>query len=182
MSLTDIAHQVNELATSCEQFKLINDRKLKEIENKGRPESATIEQLNKIDNAIDNCKERLDLIETSTQRPEVSTDIKQKNKDCIDYLRKGISGNLSHKTLSKDSNIEGGYLVTSNIMKCILKNTLDLSPMRQICSSQSISTETLECIIEGDHGASAGWRVMKKNIMHIILKIIQIHHRSKKLR
>ncbi|XMA30077.1 hypothetical protein O1Q06_01945 [Wolbachia endosymbiont of Tetranychus urticae] len=35
MSLTDIAHRVNELASSWEQFKLINDRKLKEIESKG---------------------------------------------------------------------------------------------------------------------------------------------------
>lgn len=59
MSLTDIAHRVNELASSWEQFKLINDRKLKEIESKGP------EQLCKINSNIDNCKERLDFIETS---------------------------------------------------------------------------------------------------------------------
>nr|WP_264702251.1 hypothetical protein [Wolbachia endosymbiont (group A) of Volucella inflata] len=53
MSLTDIAHRINELASSWEQFKLINDRKLKEIESKGRADSATIEQL---------CKHRTDEI------------------------------------------------------------------------------------------------------------------------
>nr|WP_038249561.1 hypothetical protein [Wolbachia endosymbiont of Glossina morsitans morsitans] len=52
MSLTDIAHRINELASSWEQFKLINDRKLKEIESKGRADSATIEQLCKVNNAI----------------------------------------------------------------------------------------------------------------------------------
>lgn len=80
MSLTDIAHRINELASSWEQFKLINDRKLKEIESKGRADSATIEQLCKVNNAIDSCKERLDLIETAAQRPEVNTDFSTSDK------------------------------------------------------------------------------------------------------
>ncbi len=52
MSLADIAYRINELASSWEQFKLINDRKLKEIESKGRADSATIEQLCKINNRL----------------------------------------------------------------------------------------------------------------------------------
>lgn len=42
-------------------------------------------------------------------------------------------------------------------MKRIYKNVTDLSPMRQICSSQKISTEILECVIEGGDRAEAGW-------------------------
>ncbi len=104
MSLTDIAHRINELASSWEQFKLINDRKLKEIESKGRADSAAIEQLCKVNNAIDSCKERLDLIETAAQRPEVNTDFSTSDKYFSDYIRKGIESGLSHKTLSGDDN------------------------------------------------------------------------------
>ncbi|BEP32448.1 MAG: hypothetical protein WBIAU2_06750 [Wolbachia endosymbiont of Drosophila biauraria] len=108
MSLTDIAHRINELASSWEQFKLINDRKLKEIESKGRADSATIEQLCKVNNAIDSCKERLDLIETAAQRPEVDTDFSTSDKYFSDYIRKGMESGLSHKTLSgDDSDIVG---------------------------------------------------------------------------
>ncbi|MDD9331141.1 MAG: hypothetical protein PV340_00455 [Wolbachia sp.] len=74
MSLADIARRINELSSSWEQFKLINYRRLKEIESKGRADSATIEQLCKVNNAVDSCKERLGLIETAAQRQEVNTD------------------------------------------------------------------------------------------------------------
>ncbi|WP_374699306.1 phage major capsid protein [Wolbachia endosymbiont (group A) of Limnophora tigrina] len=151
MSLTDIAHRVNELASSWEQFKLINDRKLKEIESKGP------EQLCKINSNIDNCKERLDFIETSAQRPEISTDFNMGDKYFSDYIRKGMESRLSHKTLSGDDNDIGGYLVTPHIVKRINKRIADSSPMRQICSSQRISTETLDYIIEDCDRAGAGW-------------------------
>lgn len=156
MSLTDIAHRVNELASSWEQFKLINDHRLKEIESKGQADSATIEQLCKIDGDIDNCKKRLDLIETAAQRPEVSTDFNTNDKYFSDYIRKGVESGLSRKTLSGDDNDIGGYLITPHIVKRINKRVTDSSPMRQICSSQRISTETLDYIIEDRDRASAG--------------------------
>jgi HK97 family phage major capsid protein len=159
MSLTDIAHRINELSSSWEQFKLINDRKLKEIESKGRADSATIEQLCRVNNAIDGCKERLDLIETAVQRPEVNTDFSTSDKYFTDYIRKGTSSGLSQKTLSGDNNEMGGYLVSSHILKRINKCVTASSPMRQICSTQKISTETLDYIIENcdRDDQVAGW-------------------------
>ncbi|QOD38867.1 phage major capsid protein [Candidatus Wolbachia massiliensis] len=157
MSLTDITYRINELASSWEQFKLINDRRLKEIENKGHADSATVEQLCKINNNIDNCKERLDLIETAVQRPEVITDFSTSDKHFSDYIRKGAESGLSRKTLSGDDGNIGGYLITPHIVKRINKRVTDSSPMRQICSSQKISTETLDYIIEDGNRAGAGW-------------------------
>ncbi|MDN5247798.1 MAG: phage major capsid protein [Wolbachia endosymbiont of Tyrophagus putrescentiae] len=156
MSLADISHRINELASSWEQFKLINDRRLKEIENKGRADHATTEQLYKINSTIDNCKERLDLIETATQRPEVNADLSVHNKDFTDYIRKGTLNEISQKTLSENSG-GGEYLITPHIMKRIHKNMVASSPMRQICSRQKISTDTLDYIIEKDDHAGAGW-------------------------
>lgn len=157
MSLTDIAHRVNELASSWEQFKLINDRRLKEIESKGQADSATIEQLCKINGDIDSCKKHLDLIETAAQRPEVSTGFNTNNKYFSDYICKGVESGLSRKTLSGDDNDIGGYLITLHIVKRINERVTDSSPIRQICSSQRISTETLDYIIEDRDRASACW-------------------------
>lgn len=151
MSLTDIVHRIDGLASSWEQFKLMNDQKLKEIESKGP------EQLSKINSDIDNCKERLDFIETTAQRPEISKDFNTGDKYFSDYIRKGIENRLSHKTLSGDDNDIGGYLVTPHIVKRINKRIDDSSPMRQICSHQKISTETLDYIIEDYDRADAGW-------------------------
>lgn len=154
MSLTDIVHRIDGLASSWEQFKLMNDQKLKEIESKG---PATTEQLCKINSDINNCKERLDFIETAAQRSEISTDFNTGDKYFSDYIRKGIKNRLSHKTLSGDDNDIGGYLVTPYIVKRINKRIDDSSPMRQICSHQKISTETLDYIIEDYDRADAGW-------------------------
>ncbi|HCE59280.1 MAG TPA: phage major capsid protein [Wolbachia sp.] len=160
-SLTRIAHRINELACSWEQFKSMNDRRLQEIESKGYADSSTVEQLSKINTTIDSCKERLDLIETADQRPEVNADLNISNnagsKEIADYIRKGMPSDLSKKTLSRDTDSNGGYFITPQIMKRIYKSVTDSSPMRQICSSQKISTETLECIIEGGDRAEAGW-------------------------
>lgn len=160
-SLTKIAHRINELAYSWEQFKSMNDRRLQEIESKGYADSSTVEQLNKINTTIDSCKERLDLIETADQRPGVNADLDISNnagsKEIADYIRKGMPSDLSKKTLSQNADSNGGYFITPQIMKRIYKNVIDSSPMRQICSSQKISTETLECIIEDGDRAEAGW-------------------------
>lgn len=136
----------------------MNDRRLQEIESKGYADSSTVEQLSKINTTIDSCKERLDLIETADQRPEV-LDISNNagSKEIADYIRKGMPSDLSKKTLSRDKDSNGGYFITPQIMKRIYKSVTDSSPMRQICSSQKISTETLECIIEGGDRAEAGW-------------------------
>ncbi|WP_256359298.1 phage major capsid protein [Wolbachia endosymbiont of Trichogramma pretiosum] len=132
----------------------MNDRKLKEIKSKG---PATIEQLCKINSNIDNCKERLDFIETSAQRPEISTDFNTGDKYFSDYIRKGMENRLSHKTLSEDDNDIGGYLVIPHIVKRINKRVTDSSPMRQIYSNQRISTKTLDYIIEDCDRSGAGW-------------------------
>jgi hypothetical protein len=68
-----------------------------------------------------------------------------------------VESGLSRKTLSGDDNDIGGYLITPHIVKRINKRVTDSSPIRQVCSSQRISTETLDYIIEDRDRASAGW-------------------------
>ncbi|XGA08847.1 MAG: phage major capsid protein [Wolbachia endosymbiont of Xenopsylla cheopis] len=162
MSLTDITCRINDLASSWEQFKLINERRLKEIENKGHAESATTEQLNKISGAIDDYKERIETLEMAMQRPEINGKFEDncfQNKAFSEYLRKGTADNLmryEQKALTS-TGPEGGYLITKEISRRIHQNIIDISPMRQLCSSEEISTESIEYIIEGDDKTFVGW-------------------------
>ncbi len=57
-----------------------------------------------MNNAIDSCKERLDLIETAVQRPEVNIDFSTSDKYFSDYICKEMKSDLSHKILSGDDN------------------------------------------------------------------------------
>lgn len=58
------------------------------------------------------------------------------------------------KTLSVGSDPDGGYFVTPDISGRIVKKLYETSPMRQICSVQSIGTDALEGIEDlGEAGA-----------------------------
>jgi HK97 family phage major capsid protein len=74
------------------------------------------------------------------------------------YLRKGdrlLTGD-EVKTLSVGSDPDGGYYVTPDTGGRIVKKVFETSPMRQICSVQTISTDALEGVEDNDE-AGAGY-------------------------
>lgn len=77
------------------------------------------------------------------------------NKGFADYIRKGDISNLETKSLSSAEE-EGGYLVTPALYNKILAGLNARSPMRQLASVETISTNALDIIIEeGDF--DCGW-------------------------
>ncbi|ETO16226.1 HK97 family phage major capsid protein, partial [Reticulomyxa filosa] len=96
MSITEMTDKINELAANWEQFKVVNERRLKEIEKKGLPDPLTEEQLKKLNLNIDTYRQSLQNIETALNLPkcesnpayESTTDIEHKNA-FINYIRKG---------------------------------------------------------------------------------------------
>ena len=122
MSISEITERVHSLGNAWEQFKHINDARLKEIERKGSADPLYQEHLGNISHALDNYKQRLDQIETVYNRPEagyettLSTALRSEYSKAFDsYLRKGMDAGLealSTKALSVGSDPDGGYLVT----------------------------------------------------------------------
>ena len=163
MSLSDVTEKVNHLGNAWEHFKRVNDERLSQIEKKGAADPLTVDQLNKINNAMDSQKSRLSRVETTLSRPqfevkgqrfESEEEMEYKNA-FSSYIRRGIDNeiaNLELKALTTDtgSGSYGGYLVTPNMQRLISGNLEKNSIMRKICSVQEISTSALDVIDDDD--------------------------------
>ena len=167
MSINEITDKVNVLGSAWEQFKKVNDQRLKEVEKKGNADPLFMGQLNKISDVLDSQKQRLDKIETAYNRPSrevknqdvVANEPSEYKKAFNSYLRKGSVkelDNFEQKALSVGSNPDGGYLVSTPLSKQIVEYITDQSVMRQIASVETISSDSLDIIIDNG-SAGAGW-------------------------
>ena len=167
MSIHEITERVSSLGHAWEQFKQVNDARLRDIERKGHADPLYDEHLNNISASLDNYKKRLDQIETAYSRPAFGADGEgfknaepgEYSKAFRTYLRKGMDAGLEAfqtKALSVGSDSDGGYLVTSAMSSKIVQAVFETSPMRQLASIEAISTDALDLI--DDHGSAvAGW-------------------------
>jgi len=165
MSISEITERVSHLGHAWEEFKHVNDARLREIEQKGSADGLYNEHLTNISRALDNYKNRLDTIETAYARPEFGGEAKalavpsEYSKAFRNYLRKGMDAGLEalqSKALSVTSDPDGGYLVTPQMSTTIVKSVFETSPMRQIAAVETISSDALELIDDHDQ-AAAGW-------------------------
>ena len=129
-------------------------------------------------------EEKQSLLETALSRPiSVSTDEKKDaakefrtkaSEMFADFARKGgaaqrdfvdfIKGSdpadeqkaLAFKAMSVNSDPDGGYLVVPELGGTIETLVRETSPMRQLANVQTISTDSLEYILDNDE-AGAGW-------------------------
>ena len=154
MSINEITDRVASLGNAWEQFKQINDTRLSEIERKGSADGLYEEHLSNINMALDNYRSRLDTIETAYNRPVLGDDMSNKksasngeySKAFRNYLRKGMEGGLEAlqtKALSVGSDPDGGYLVTPHMSSKIVQAIYETSPMRQLASVETISSDAL---------------------------------------
>lgn len=168
MSIREITDRVTSLGQAWEQFKQVNDMRLREIERKGNADPLHQEHLNNISASMDNYKKRLDQIETAYNRPVLDAEgegVKsvasnsEYGKAFRTYLRKGMDAGLESlqtKALSVGSDTDGGYLVTPTMSSKIVQSIFETSPMRQLASVETISSDALELIDDHDQ-AAAGW-------------------------
>lgn len=166
MSISRISKRVESLGSAWEEFKHVNDRRLSEIEKKGSADAVTVDHLNRINHALDGYKSRLDTVETAMSRPATGMEYAAGNPEKTEhrsafckYLRKGIDSDLNFlekKALSVGTDADGGYLVTPYMSETIAKVVFDSSPMRQLASVQTISTDSME-VIQDTEEAAANW-------------------------
>lgn len=168
MTIADIADRVHALGNAWEQYKQVNDARLKEIERKGHADPLYMEHLGTIGNALDNYKGRLDELETAMSRPALESTAETKaagpqdgqyRKAFCNYLRKGQDSGLEAlqtKALSVGSDPDGGYMVTHAMASRIVSAVQEISPLRNLASMETISSDALEILDDHDVMA-AGW-------------------------
>lgn len=159
----EIERKLTDLHEAFGEFKKQNDAALKEVKEKG---SASAERLAKVDSlneTISTLEAEIKSIQTAMARTGGNTggnegqdEIAKKQSELMQkYLRKGIES-AELKAMSVDSDEDGGFLVTPAVSSEIVKKVFESSPLRQLASVQTISTDALE-ILEDLDEAGSGW-------------------------
>lgn len=167
MSLEQITSQVAQLGNAWEEFKQVNDARLKEIESKGAADPLHDEHVARINAALDEHKSRLDQMHTAMNRPGAADEAKGGKPDAYaaafsQYVRKGIVSSalapdhIEGKSLSVQSDPDGGYLVSPAVSSRINTVIFETSPLRQLATVETISTDSLD-IMDDVNEAVAGW-------------------------
>lgn len=169
MSISEVTERVHAMGNAWEQFKQVNDNRLREIERKGNADPLYNEHLKRIGDALDHQKRRMDQLETAHARPEADVsatkhafeDAGEYRVAFTNYLRKGMESGLENihlKTLSVtgQSGAEGGYLVTPHMGSTITQIVNESSPLRALASVETISHDTLD-LIEDSGEMQAIW-------------------------
>lgn len=168
MSIQEVTERMHTLGNAWEEFKHVNDSRLHEIERKGYADPLYLEHLQKINDAIDNTKSRIDRMEAVHGRPELdlsgmpyaTADHAEYKAAFNNYLRKGMDSALEQlqtKALSVGTDANGGYLVPNELAKLIVEIVNESSPLRSLATVETISSDALDLVEDpNDFGASWG--------------------------
>lgn len=167
MSFLEYKHELQQLNNAWHAFREENDKKLRDIA-KSAVSPLTEQKIARLNDTIDQCKQRTEALEAAYARPDNGGVLSEKNtvtesyahrKAFGDYLRKGVNSGLDtleKKSLSIGSDSDGGYLVSSHISQLISRVATESSVMRQLATVETVSTDTLD-VIEDYDDAGAGW-------------------------
>ena len=191
MSIEEMKSTVDGIATAFEKLKEVNDRRLSEIESKGAADPLTdqhIAKLNAVISENSEMKSRLEKIET-TSAADFSSDEKSEEAAGKEYktafnsfLRKDdrYLSDKEIKSLSAGVDPDGGYTVSPIISDRIIKNVFETSPMRQVANVQTISSDSLQFLVDIDEAATGGWVAEKQSrpetdTPEFAIKTINVH-------
>jgi len=181
----ELNSKLNELQQSWQQFKDVNNSRLEQIEKKNHVDPLTKNHLDKINNSIDDTKDKIQKIENAINREQLLNEI-QNNEEVKEYksnLFKFIkSGNSSNKYEYKSSlnAQDNSYLSHSNLDNAINKALKNNNIIRHLSDIQIISGDSLE-VVQDNGEFSANWSgidtnsVSNTNISNLQHKVIQAH-------
>lgn len=161
--MDELEKTLEQLGRAFEEFKTLNDKRLSEVEKKGSAPGDLIEKTEKANSEIARLETEVKALQTAINRPgqgaanaQVEIDAKSAaySKAFKSFMRTGNETEV--KTLSVDSDADGGFLVTPEVSSEIVKKVFESSPMRELASVQSISSDALEILEDLDEMAS-GW-------------------------
>ncbi len=159
MSLLEIKNKVNELASAWASFKDVND-----AQNK-KSDSLNLEQMDRINNAIDGYHDVIEKLSAFAKRPVSHEEFSNKRSICEhkhamnQYLRSGNDDGLKGLTvkgISSAIDSDGGFFISRGAIDIVNASILNYSPMRNISSIINISGDALEVVDDFDDAVS-GW-------------------------
>ncbi len=153
IDMSEVRSATETLARAFEEYKSINDHRLQEIERRGGADVLYDEQLGRMDKSINGLQDDITNLKTSMLRPHragVGSVADSAHKQAfLTYVAKGFDSGLASfesKALEVINNAEGGYMIPSELSDRIVSRQFDTTPMRQIASVMSISSEAVEML------------------------------------
>ncbi|MBL4744221.1 MAG: phage major capsid protein [Cycloclasticus sp.] len=163
---------VAKLGGAFDEFKAENDKRLDEIESKGKADPLLENKVNAINAAVGELskeKDRLDKIEAALNRGDLGggggANEEQKaqaehKKAFGSYFRKGIEGDLRNlevnASLSTQVDEDGGFFVPEEVDTEIGRVLQDMGAMRSLARVQPIGSATFKRL-HNMSGATSGW-------------------------
>jgi HK97 family phage major capsid protein len=161
-SAEDLTEAFGDFMTTFEAFKAANDEKLSQIESRFGADPVTTDKLDRISNALDEHKRRLDNLTLKHVRPPLGGGraAPSEHKAAFDaYLRRGEDRalrSLDVKAMSYGTGADGGYLVPAEVETEIGRRLANISPIRSIASVRQVSAAVLKKPFSVT-GPAVGW-------------------------
>lgn len=167
----DIEKQIGELGHAFEEFKKANNLRLKEIDTKGYASKETEEKIDKLNDAMTAIEEKMQKVNAAltrsaqggdrTEDEQKATQWKEYQAAARKYMAKGIEipseiMEFARKEMSVQVDEDGGFLVTPEMSTTMIKKIFESSPIRQLATAQTISSDMYELIHDLDEVGS-GW-------------------------
>jgi HK97 family phage major capsid protein len=162
-----IETKMDAIGSAFEEFKKLNDKRIKELEQKGFETAETKSAVEKANADIDRLSQEVKAAQAAVQRAGTagteskggqSEEQKLAKQAFRKFMAKGAEKLSAEevKALSVGSDPDGGYLVLPEMSSEIVKKVYESSPMRQLASVATISSDQLE-IIEDLDEVDASW-------------------------
>jgi len=154
IDMSEVRSATETLARAFEEYKSVNDRRLDDIEHRGSPDVLDDEHLSRMDKSINRLQDDITSLKTSILRPTKGHSLQQPSDSAhkqafMTYVAKGYDSELAayeSKALDVLNSAEGGFMVPSELSDRIVSRQFDTTPMRQIATVMSISTEAVDML------------------------------------
>ncbi len=163
--MDELKQMIEKMNNEWTSFKSENDRRLKEVESKGRADPLTESKIDKHSSAIGEIQKSIDSMVAKMNRPgaapadEANEAGRAHSKAFNAFIRKGKLdglGELQEKAVSIGVDPDGGWAVPSGLDTQILAIETNEVPMRGLCNVMTVGNEKYEQLVNL-HGAGSGW-------------------------
>ncbi|HUY68251.1 MAG TPA: phage major capsid protein [Alphaproteobacteria bacterium] len=154
IEMNEVRAATETLARAFEDYKDVNDRRLTDIERKGGADVLLDEKLGRMDTVINRLQDDVTSVKTAMRRPGKGASAalpenSEYKQAFLRYLTKGSEQDLfglQGKAMEVIDAAEGGFMIPPELSNRIVTRQYDTTPMRQVATVMTISTEAIEML------------------------------------
>lgn len=163
MEMKDVTEKLEQLGKLHQEFKDAHSKELADMKKNVTAAGDRIEKTEKLNEEIQKLNDQIRDIKAAATRGGQGganeTEEQKKAKESRAAFAAYLGGKKSAnelKSFNIEGNEDGGFLVTPEMSTEIVKKIFETSPMREICSVQTISSDQFE-ILEDLEEMESGW-------------------------